>query len=123
MVRHLRPLRVHHMASYMLETGRLKQEPPWYRVVAAVPPTTSLVRQLPVRMSKKRSQKISKRPSVLFKPKEIIYPEDGMRMQFFQDHPWELARPRIVVENDARDYMKYDWSSIKQLGKQLDGER
>ena len=52
--RHLRPLRVHQTASRMLETGRLQAEPPWYRIVGSVPPTTSLVRTLPVQLQEKR---------------------------------------------------------------------
>jgi small subunit ribosomal protein S23 len=52
-----------------------------------------------------------------------VYPEDKLRSEFFGDHPWELARPRLVVEDSGNDAKGYDWSKIQQKGKQLDGER
>lgn len=121
--RHLRPLRVHQIASRMLETGRLQAEPPWYRIVGAIPPTTSLVRELPVQLNPPRARKSLRKQPALYKPQKITYPEDELRQRFFQDHPWELARPRIVVENDGRDSLRWDWSRLQQPGKALDGER
>ena len=59
----------------------------------------------------------------MFQPMKIEYPEDKLREEFFGDHPWELARPRIVLEDDGKDYQNQDWSRIEQPGKQLDGER
>jgi small subunit ribosomal protein S23 len=59
----------------------------------------------------------------MFQPMPIVYPEDKLRSEFFGDHPWELARPRVVLENDGKDGEKWDWSRIVQLGKKLDGER
>jgi small subunit ribosomal protein S23 len=38
------------------------------------------------------------------------YKEDKLRWEYFNDHPWELARPRIVLENDGRDRENWDWS-------------
>ncbi|KAF1983010.1 hypothetical protein K402DRAFT_396952 [Aulographum hederae CBS 113979] len=58
----------------------------------------------------------------MFKPIAIHFPEDALRNEFYNDHPWELARPRIVLENDGRDAEKWDWSRIDQPGKALDGE-
>jgi len=122
-VRHLRPLRVAETASRMLETGLLRREPPWYRTVAAIPPSTSLVRELPVQLHEKKLRKHARKIPGLFKPQKIVYPEDELRNQFFRDHPWELARPRIVVENDGKDYRRVDWSKgIVQKGKKVDGE-
>ncbi|KAF8535653.1 mitochondrial ribosomal protein S25-domain-containing protein [Trichophaea hybrida] len=122
MGRHLRPLRVHQLASQMLETGRLQREPPWYRVVGAIPPTTTLVRTLPVQLQEKQPRKSARKPSRMFQPQRIVYPEDELRSTFFQDHPWELSRPRILVENDGKDFTRYDWSRMQQPGKQLNGE-
>ena len=121
--RHLRPLRVHQIASRMLETGRLQAEPPWYRVVGNVPPTTTLVRTLPVKLQEKKLTKSHRKVPGLYRPHKIVYPEDELRQRFFREHPWELARPRIVVENDGRDFERYDWSRMMQPGKRLDGER
>lgn len=59
----------------------------------------------------------------MFKPQAIVYEEDRLRLQFYGDHPWELARPRVVLENDGKDGQKCDWSRIQQPGRQLNGER
>ncbi|CCX32691.1 mitochondrial ribosomal protein S25 [Pyronema domesticum] len=120
--RHLRPLRVHQLASQMLETGRLQREPPWYRVVGSVPPTTTLVRVPAVQLSETKQRKADRKAAGLFRPQRIVYPEDKLRSNFFQDHPWELARPRILVEQDGKDFERYDWSKMQQPGKALNGE-
>lgn len=113
MGRHLRPLRVHLTASRNLESGRLKSEPTWYRVVGALPPTTTLV----------RNRTRHRTPSG-FRPRQIFYPEDILRATFYKHHPWELARPRVVLENDGRDGERWDWSKgLRQEGRQVDGER
>jgi small subunit ribosomal protein S23 len=46
-----------------------------------------------------------------------------MRKEFFSDHPWELARPRVVLEDSGNDHSRYDWSALEQDGKRVDGER
>ena len=46
-----------------------------------------------------------------------------LRREFFKDHPWELARPRILLEDDGKDSQKTDWSRIQQKEKALSGER
>ena len=64
--------------------------------------------------------------SKLFQPMEMRYEEDELRQRFYKDHPWELARPRIVLENDGRDAERLDWGTgiqQHQRGKKLDGER
>lgn len=61
----------------------------------------------------------------MYKPKSINYTEDELRSEFFSDHPWELARPRVMVETGGGyDAKQWDWGrGIEQPGKQLDGER
>ena len=59
----------------------------------------------------------------MFMPVPIQFEEDQLRKEFFRDHPWELARPRILVENSGKDFEQHDWSRIQQPGKKLDGER
>ena len=49
--------------------------------------------------------------------------EAHFRKKFFKEHPWELARPRILVEDDGANYLRLDWSKMAQMGKPLDGER
>lgn len=56
-------------------------------------------------------------------PRQMMYEEDQLRMQFFKDHPWELARPRILVEDDGRDGERWDWSLVYQEGRPCNGER
>lgn len=45
----------------------------------------------------------------MYKPVQISIPEDKLRWEFFNDHPWELARPRVVLENDGRDHTRWNW--------------
>lgn len=63
-----------------------------------------------------------KKSKKFFRPRYIQYPEDDLRKTFFADHPWELARPRILVEDSGNDGLNYDWSRLQQPGKALDGE-
>ncbi len=46
-----------------------------------------------------------------------------LRQEFFKDHPWELARPRMLIEEDGMDSYKTNWEEIKQSEKALSGER
>ncbi|KAK6336055.1 mitochondrial ribosomal small subunit component [Orbilia blumenaviensis] len=123
-----RPLRVYKETTQLLRLGVLAKEPPWYQVVASVPPSTILIRTTPVEFTSSaqdgprvldRKVKKSKR---FFRPHHIQYPEDDLRRTFFADHPWELARPRILVEDTGNDSLNYDWSKLQQPGKALDGE-
>jgi small subunit ribosomal protein S23 len=59
----------------------------------------------------------------IFRPMDIGHGEDRLRVEFFGDHPWELARPRVILEDGGNDSVDYNWSHIKQPGKRLDGER
>ena len=59
----------------------------------------------------------------MFMPMKINYKEDQLRSEFFGDHPWELARPRVVLEDGGRDWETDDWSRIRQKGRGLSGER
>ena len=46
-----------------------------------------------------------------------------LRKEFFKDHPWELARPRLIIEDDGKDSQTTDWAQIQQKQKALTGER
>jgi small subunit ribosomal protein S23 len=60
----------------------------------------------------------------MFQPLHIPYPEDKLRKEFFGDHPWELARPKVVLEDGGDEAKGWDWSKgIRQPGKRIDGER
>ena len=59
----------------------------------------------------------------MFQPQRIGYEEDALRQEFFADHPWELARPRMMLEDDGKDYQRWDWSLPEQDGRPTSGER
>lgn len=46
----------------------------------------------------------------MFSPVQLSYEEDRLRWEYFNDHPWELARSRVILENDGRDRERWDWS-------------
>lgn len=119
----LKPSRVYQTASMMLESRTISQAPPWYKTIGEIPPSEILTRTQPVqhRDSVRRSR--IRKPSKMFKPQPIEYEEDRLRRVFYGDHPWELARPRIILEDDGKDGQKCDWSRIKQRGRPLTGER
>lgn len=115
-----RPIRVRQAAKALVDNRRDRHLPCWYDVMGNIPTSEMLAR--PVMRSVRSSGK-AKKPSKMFQPLPIVYPEDKLRSEFFGDHPWELARPRLVVEDSGNDAKGRDWSKIKQPGKQLDGER
>lgn len=90
---------------------------PWISVMKTLPPSERIIRPA------LQSSRVGRKASKMFQPVRITYPEDKLRAEFFGDHPWELARPRVLVENDGRDHERFDWSRIVQPGKQLNGER
>lgn len=59
----------------------------------------------------------------MFLPTKLQYEEDQLRKTFFSDHPWELARPRVLVETFGHSHAEADWSTgIRQPGLPLSGE-
>lgn len=121
----LTPSRVHKVARLALESQAISQPPCWFKVIGKNPPPEMLTRTQPVDVNHTVRAKKSKsrKPSKSFQPIPIVYEEDQLRHDFFADHPWELARPRIVLENDGKDGNRCDWSRIKQRGRPLNGER
>ncbi|EER26154.1 mitochondrial ribosomal small subunit component [Coccidioides posadasii str. Silveira] len=136
-------LRVRQNALAQKSSGKVSQTPCWVDIVSEIPPATVLVRNLPQQHAlvqqrvktlpgKSRPQTVieereirrikTKKASRMFQPMQIRYEEDELRKQFFQDHPWELARPRVVLETNGNDHARYDWSRLQQRGKRLDGE-
>lgn len=97
--------RVHTHATQILQNTRHTYPPPWLAAIQTTPPSEKLVRPV-----LKRTQKPGKRSSRIFQPVNITYEEDKLRWEYFNDHPWELARPRVVLESDGRDREKWDWS-------------
>lgn len=118
-----RPLRVHRTASQLFASERTKNLPSWHEVIGTVPPAQTLVRSQPLQHQEKPRRPKIRKPSKLFQPQRIVYEEDRLRKEFFGDHPWELARPRVVLENDGKDAERKDWSLISQPDRPIDGER
>jgi len=114
-----RALRVRQAAKALVDAGMNKHLPLWYNTVGNIPPSDALAR--PVLRAPR--PKGNRKPSRMFQPMPIVYPEDHLRKDFFGDHPWELARPRIILEDSGNDAKNWDWSKIQQPGKALDGER
>lgn len=133
MGRYVRPSRVYQTMKTKLSIPRTNPEfkedepmriavPVWLRTIERIPPSELLTRPNPTphHDPDPRRRLPSKK---FFKPQRIEFPEDELRRNFFRDHPWELARPRIAVELDGKDAWYVDWGAgIKQPGMQVTGE-
>ncbi|KAF5611833.1 37S ribosomal S25 mitochondrial [Fusarium subglutinans] len=123
--RQIRPARVLQTVTEELNHtilgGRSIPTPPWYNIMQSVPPAETLVRNVTPRLTGPKSK--AKKPRNLYRPQQIKYIEDGLRTTFYQDHPWELARPRVILESDGKDYQHCDWSKgLRQPNIPLTGE-
>jgi small subunit ribosomal protein S23 len=136
-------LRVRQTALSQFASGKTSKLPQWVDVVGEIPPTETVIRTRPqqhqlvqqrmktvagsskpqVVFQVQEKRRKPKKASRLFQPVELKYEEDQLRTDFFREHPWELARPRVILESSGKDFEHYDWSRIQQPGKRLDGER
>ncbi|GKT56516.1 37S ribosomal protein Rsm25 [Colletotrichum tofieldiae] len=125
MGRQIRPARIYQAVSQELSTkilpGYPVQEPPWFQVMRDIPPSEILTR--PVTIQRKPTNLKLRKPSNIYKPPRIKHEEDSLRSTFYRDHPWELARPRMILESDGKDAQRCDWSKgLRQPGQPLTGE-
>lgn len=139
----LTSLSVRNRALADLQSGRYITPPIWLDIVGQIPPAQILTRQQPTQhpVAKVRTRTLadgeteqyviaappkktkSSKRSRLFAPVEIKYEEDHLRKQFFQDHPWELARPRMVLETTGNQHADSDYSKgLQQPMVPLSGE-
>ena len=149
----LAPLRVRRRALANLETRRTATRPVWLDIVSDIPPSQIFIRSQPQKQPSSRlrrrlgestfastfniqeayiepdsqhqktPQPQRRKASKIFQPRQIRYPEDELRRQFFSDHPWELARPRVVLERDGEEGNEVDWSKgVQQPGRPTTGE-
>ncbi|PYH77200.1 37S ribosomal protein S25, mitochondrial [Aspergillus uvarum CBS 121591] len=141
----LTALRVREKALLQKEVGQRAKLPIWADVIGNIPPAQVLVRNQAhqhqlirqraiwvknengnaqkhhvFRVQEKKTK--PKKASRMFLPTEIKYEEDQLRKEFFKDHPWELARPRVLLETTGKDWVNHDWRRLQQPGKRLDGE-
>lgn len=126
MGRNVRATRVYQTVKHNLSHGELAGRPnvapAWLKAVEAVPPSEILTRPYALQHVNPNSK--ATKPRRLYQPTRIVYPEDKLRKEFYRDHPWELARPRIIMELDGEDYKYLDWSKgLRQRGMPLSGER
>lgn len=121
----LKPSRLHRVATQALSSQGLLQPPCWYTIMTQIPPPEIMTRTQPITHHERPAKKSKvRKPSKSFRPLPIIHAEDKLRSEFFKDHPWELARPRVVLEDDGRDGQMCDWSTgIVQPGRPTNGER
>jgi small subunit ribosomal protein S23 len=147
----LAPLRVRRRAIASLRAEQKKTQVIWLDVIDHIPPAQIFTRQQPTQhpLTKIRTKKITpssssdtpllpstrtevttieprrtkKRASRIFQPVPIRYEEDELRKQFYSDHPWELARPRVVLESSGQNTTTQDYSrNVRSLNAQLNGE-
>ncbi|KAM5469649.1 mitochondrial ribosomal small subunit component [Microsporum audouinii] len=136
-------LQVRQSAISQAAAGKIRNKPCWIDIAEKIPPSSVLVRNLPQQhpLTRQRVKTLpgktepqtvietrpgrrpkSKKPSRMFQPVRIEFEEDQLRREFYRDHPWELARPRVVLENDGKDHLRHDWSKLQQSRKRVDGE-
>jgi small subunit ribosomal protein S23 len=134
-----RAVNVLERTSHYLQAGVLTKKPVWFDVLAKYPPNKNFLHEPKATASEqtvslrkdriksknaspyktRESQTPGKNP---YKPNKLRFVEDELRALFYEQHPWELARPKILLENTGEDVNKQDWSSIRQLNAPLDGE-
>ncbi|KAF5024247.1 hypothetical protein F66182_3679 [Fusarium sp. NRRL 66182] len=104
--RQIRPARVLHTVSEEINHNLLGHKsiptPPWYNIMQSVPPAETIVRNITPRHRAPNPR--ATKPKHLYRPQRISYLEDSLRTTFYKDHPWELARPRVILESDGKDY-------------------
>lgn len=128
--------------SHYLKAGVVRDTPAWYNVVLAVPPAVDLTRKPTLLLTNQEADPASKlglksasgyktrftnaelrqKNSTLTKIPKLAFLEDELRDVFYHQHPWEFARPKVLVENLGNDNAKCDWLHMLQLHRPLDGE-
>lgn len=130
-------LRVRQTAIAQIANGKTRRTPAWLNITSEIPPAAVLTRNTVIPHTLERQRRVTDPETGVVTtviqsygkrrhkntPRKLVYEEDGLRQRFYKDHPWELARPRVILENRGNDYKRYDWSRLIQPGKRLDGER
>ncbi|KAK4242203.1 mitochondrial ribosomal protein S25 [Achaetomium macrosporum] len=114
-----------YLSSTIIKSDRSNRTPAWLQAVVHIPPAEVLTRPYPIQHTppRDRALKPGRQPRNLFRPTKIVHPEDQLRQEFYRDHPWELARPKLVLELDGQDARYRDWSKgLRQPGMALSGE-
>ncbi|KAK3387505.1 37S ribosomal protein Rsm25 [Podospora didyma] len=129
MGRQIRPARVFQTAKDFyaskiindrIKGSETKRAPAWLKALESIPPSETMTRPYPIQHTP--PPKDARRPRSIFRPTKIVYPEDELRQTFYRDHPWELARPMLVLEMDVTEARTRDWRTLEQKGMRLSGE-
>ncbi|KAI9476173.1 MAG: mitochondrial ribosomal protein S25 [Benjaminiella poitrasii] len=128
--------------SNLIKGKLMTNTPVWLPVVQAIPPGPSIVRsqnpEVNVAGQTDLEQSVFAKPhhkdrlrhsqkhlrTQPPRPRAIVYPEDRLRKQFYKDHPFELSRPKVLVENEL-GINRTDYSRLLLDGmhpSQIDGE-
>ncbi|KAK3392513.1 mitochondrial ribosomal protein S25 [Sordaria brevicollis] len=109
-------------AATNMVAGLAPRNPPlWLKALEAIPPAEINTRPYPIQHSPPNPR--ARKPRNLWRPTKIVYPEDELRRDFYRDHPWELARPRMIIELDGKDARYFKWGKgLRQPGMPLCGE-
>lgn len=119
--RYMKATQLHKTVHQLLAGGHTRDVPIWYDVLHQIPPTEILVRTRPVQLEEPDTKR--RLPRNTYRPQKLIYEEDKLRTRFYQDHPWELARPRLILERHGTEPRHWDWSKgLRQPGLPLCGE-
>ncbi|CAI4217190.1 unnamed protein product [Parascedosporium putredinis] len=124
MGRQIRPAKVYQMVTAELQSRvmpKYEVKPPRGIPFSTTSPAETITRTPAVQL--REVNKKQKRPRNVYRPQRIVFPEDALRQAFYKDHPWELARPRMILELDGKDSRLLDWSKgVRQPGMALSGE-
>jgi small subunit ribosomal protein S23 len=133
--------------SEYLSSGLVQNQPAWYKALAFNPPKHSFLKKVrPEILKQTKSEELStindineknlngyyitrvktaKKNQIknLLNSQNLHFIEDDLRLLFYKQHPWELANPKNLVENEYNLGNKNcDWSNLRQFSKKLDGE-
>ncbi len=132
--------------SQYLDSGLMTKQPSWYKVLAYHPPMFNNTKTVKIQLLKKIKEEEDTRYNEILnvdkrngfyktrltpkqmnkdflKPEKLRFVEDDIRSLFYKQHPWELADPKVLNENERNlNIGKLDWSTMKQYTKKLDGE-
>lgn len=133
--------------SEYLSSGLVSSQPAWYKVLAYNTPRHAFNKTVRMEVLEKvKSEELSdirnmneklangyyitrikaqkkKNIGSLLRSQQLHFIEDDLRLLFYKQHPWELADPKNLVENEHNlGNDNFDWSHLRQFNKKLDGE-
>lgn len=132
--------------SEYMSAGLVRSQPAWYKAVAYNPPKYAFDKKVRAEVLEKIKQEeitslnaineklhngfyVTRIKNRNIKAKKLLgaqtltFIEDDLRLLFYKQHPWELADPKNLIENEnTLGNENFDWSHLRQWGKKLDGE-